>query len=149
ITAFSTSSSAVTLPVALDCLEEKCGINPRLTRFMIPLGITINMSGTALFVSAAALYLARAYGHPMTLNAQLSIVFISWITSFGIAGIPSGCLVALMIVLHSLGITNEAIGLIIGFDRILDMFRTICNIFANICCSVIVAYGDGQKLKIS
>jgi Na+/H+-dicarboxylate symporter len=84
----------------------------------------------------------------MTFNAQLSIVFITWITSFGIAGIPSGCLVALMIVLHSLGISNEAIGLIIGFDRILDMFRTVCNIFANICSSVIVAYSDGQELKI-
>lgn len=146
--AFSTSSSAVTLPAALDCLEQQCGLDPRLTRFMIPLGISINMSGTGLFTCASALYLSFSYGYPMNFMTQLTIVFLAWITSFGIAGIPSGCLVALMVVLNALGVPNEAIGLIIGFDRILDMFRTVCNIFANASCALFVAHADGQKITL-
>ncbi len=148
VTAFSTSSSAATLPVTLDCLENKMGVSQRVTRFMIPLGTTINMAGTALFVCAAALFLAKAYGLEMTLTHQASIVFISLLTSYGIAGIPSACLVALMIVLSSIGIPSEAVALIIGIDRILDMIRTLCNVYCNIACSLMVAHYEGEAIKI-
>jgi Na+/H+-dicarboxylate symporter len=148
VLAFATSSSSVTLPFTIDRLEQHVGVDSRLTRFMLPLGTTVNMSGTALFVCASALYLAHTYHYPMDLQSQFSIVFIAWLTSFGIAGIPSACLVALMVVLNAVGIPHQAIALIIGFDRILDMFRTMCNVFANVACTVLVASLNKEQLKL-
>ncbi len=148
LTAFSTASSSATLPVTMDCLEENVGVSNKVSSFVLPLGATVNMNGTALYECAAAMFLAQAYGLELGFGVQFSIVFIALLTSVGVAGVPSASLVAIAIILGAVGLPMEAIGVLLVFDRVLDMARTSVNIFGDACCATIVARMTGESTKI-
>ena len=149
LTAFSTASSSATLPVTMERLEEHAGVSNKICSFVLPLGATVNMNGTALYECAAAMFLAQAYGLELTFGIQFSIVIIALLTSIGVAGIPSASLVAIAIILNAVGLPVEAIGVLLVFDRILDMARTSVNVFGDSCCAVIVARLDGEKTNLA
>jgi Na+/H+-dicarboxylate symporter len=146
VTAFSTSSSAASLPVTMDCVEKRAGVSNRICSFVVPLGTSVNMSGSALYECVAALFIAQAYGIELTFVHQGIIVLLSLITSMGVAGIPSGSLVAILIILNSMGFPAEGLALILPVDRILDMCRTTVNVFSDSSCAVLVAHTEGEKV---
>lgn len=148
LTAFSTSSSSATLPVTMDTLEEKVGVSNDVSSFVLPLGATVNMNGTALYECAAAVFLAQAYGLELSFGVQFTIVTIALLTSIGVAGVPSASLVAIAIILAAVGLPVEAIGVLMVFDRVLDMCRTSVNIWGDACCATIVARLRGEKTKV-
>lgn len=139
--AFSTSSSAATLPVSMKS-AEKLGIPSSIYSFVLPLGATINMDGTALYQGVAALFIAQVYGVPLDISAQLTIVFIATMASIGTAPVPGVGIVMLIIVLQSVGIPEEGIALILGVDRILDMLRTTVNVTGDLTASVVIANSE-------
>lgn len=145
LTAFSTASSSATLPITMECVERDAGVSNRVSSFVLPLGATVNMNGTALYECVAAMFLAQAYGLELGFGAQFSIVAIALITSIGVAGIPSASLVAIAIILAAVGLPVEAIGVLFVFDRVLDMLRTSVNVFGDACCAVIVARLEGEE----
>ena len=149
LTAFSTASSSATLPITMDCVEENVGVSNKVSSFVLPLGATVNMNGTALYECAAAMFLAQAYGLELTFAVQFTIVTIALLTSIGVAGVPSASLVAIAIILVAVGLPVEAIGVLMVFDRILDMARTSINIFGDSCCAVIVARLSGEETKLA
>ncbi|MDX8400714.1 MAG: dicarboxylate/amino acid:cation symporter [Gallionellaceae bacterium] len=144
LTAFSTSSSAATLPLTMDCLEKNAGVSNRTTSFVLPLGATVNMDGTALYECMAAMFIAQAYGIELGFVQQFTIVLMALVTSIGVAAIPSASLVAISIILAAIGLPMEAIGLILAVDRILDMCRTSVNVFSDSCGTVIIARRTGE-----
>ena len=148
LTAFSTSSSSATLPVTMDTLEQKVGVSNEVSSFVLPLGATVNMNGTALYECAAAMFLAQAYGLDLSLGVQFTIVMIALLTSIGVAGVPSASLVAIAIILNAVGLPVEAIGVLMVFDRVLDMCRTSVNIWGDACCATIVARLRGEKTNV-
>jgi Na+/H+-dicarboxylate symporter len=148
LTAFSTASSSATLPVTMECVEDNVGVSNKISSFVLPLGATVNMNGTALYECAAAMFLAQAYGLELSFGVQFSIVFIALLTSVGVAGVPSASLVAIAIILGAVGLPMEAIGVLLVFDRVLDMARTSVNIFGDACCATIVARLTGEKTKV-
>ncbi|MEJ2115141.1 MAG: dicarboxylate/amino acid:cation symporter [Gammaproteobacteria bacterium] len=145
LTAFSTASSSATLPVTMDCVEDRAGVSNRVTSFVLPLGATVNMDGTALYECVAAIFIAQAYGLDLTLGTQVSIVVLALMTSIGVAGIPSASLVAIAIILAAIGLPAEGIGLILAVDRVLDMCRTAVNVFSDSCGAVIIGRTEGEK----
>jgi proton glutamate symport protein len=145
LTAFSTSSSSATLPLTLECVEKNAGVSNRTSSFVLPLGATINMDGTALYECVAAMFIAQAYGIHLGFVEQFTIVLVALLTSIGVAGIPAASLVAISIILAAIGLPAEAIGLILAVDRILDMCRTSVNIFSDSCGAVIIARSEGEK----
>ncbi|MEO1319877.1 MAG: dicarboxylate/amino acid:cation symporter, partial [Pseudomonadota bacterium] len=149
LTAFSTSSSSATLPVTMDCVENRVGVSGRVSSFVLPLGATVNMNGTALYECTAAMFLAQAYGLDLTFGVQFSIVVIALLTSIGVAGVPSASLVAIAIILAAIGLPVEAIGVLMVFDRVLDMARTAVNIFGDACCATIVARLEGEDTNVA
>jgi len=149
LTAFSTSSSSATLPITMECVEENVGVSNKVSSFVLPLGATVNMNGTALYECAAAIFLAQAYGLDLTFGVQFSIVVIALLTSIGVAGVPSASLVAIAIILGAVGLPVEAIGVLLVFDRLLDMARTSINVFGDSCCAVIVARLDGEETNLA
>jgi proton glutamate symport protein len=149
LTAFSTASSSATLPITMESVEQNVGVSNKISSFVLPLGATVNMNGTALYECAAAMFLAQAYGLDLTFGVQFSIVFIALLTSVGVAGVPSASLVAIAIILAAVGLPVEAIGVLLVFDRILDMARTSINVFGDACCAVIVARLTGEETKIA
>ncbi len=149
MTAFSTASSQATVPVTIDCVEKNAGVSNRVSSFIVPLGATVNMDGTAMYECVAALFLAQAYGLDLSFAQQFVVVVVALITSVGVAGIPSASLVAIAVILAAIGLPVEAIGLLFVFDRILDMVRTAVNIFGDSFCAVIVASLDGEKDLLS
>jgi Na+/H+-dicarboxylate symporter len=146
LTAFSTSSSSATLPVTMDNLEHRAGVPNKYTSFVLPLGATVNMNGTALYECMAAMFIAQAYGLELSIVTQFLVVTIALITSIGVAGVPSASLVAIAIILTAIGLPIEALGVLLVFDRILDMSRTATNVFGDACCTVIVARLQGEEL---
>ena len=146
LTAFSTASSSATLPVTMECVEEAAKVPNRISSFVLPLGATMNMNGTALYECGAVLFLAQAYGVELGLMTQAIIVFTALITSIGVAGIPSASLVAIAIILAAVGLPMDAIAVLFVFDRILDMVRTSVNVFGDSCCAVIVARLEGEPV---
>jgi proton glutamate symport protein len=146
LTAFSTASSSATLPVSMECVEEGAGVPNSISSFVLPLGATVNMNGTALYECGAVLFLAQAYGAELSIATQVLIVFTALVTSIGVAGIPSASLVAIAIILAAVGLPVEAIAVLFVFDRILDMARTSVNVLGDGCCAVIVARLEGQEL---
>jgi Na+/H+-dicarboxylate symporter len=148
LTAFSTASSSATLPVTMDCLEDNIGVSNKISSFVLPLGATVNMNGTALYECAAAVFLAQAYGLELSFGVQFSIVVIALLTSIGVAGVPSASLVAIAIILAAVGLPVEAIGVLMVFDRILDMCRTSVNVWGDACCATIVARLEGEQTKV-
>ncbi len=144
LTAFSTASSSATLPVTIDCVEDRAGVSNRVTSFVLPLGATVNMDGTALYECVAAIFIAQAYGLDLTFATQFSIVVLALMTSIGVAGIPSASLVAIAIILAAIGLPAEGIGLILAVDRVLDMCRTAVNVFSDSCGAVIIGRTEGE-----
>ncbi len=148
LTAFSTASSSATLPVTMDRLEEKVGVSNATSSFVLPLGATVNMNGTALYECVAAMFIAQAYGLDLTFGVQFSIVVIALLTSIGVAGVPSASLVAIAIILAAIGLPVEAIGVLLVFDRVLDMARTSINVWGDAVCATIVARLSGEKTNV-
>ncbi|HEY2810269.1 MAG TPA: dicarboxylate/amino acid:cation symporter [Rhabdochlamydiaceae bacterium] len=149
ITAFSTSSSSATLPITIDCVEKRAGVSNRICSLVIPLGTSINMSGSALYECVAAMFIAQAYGIHLSFGSQFLIIFLSLITSIGVAGVPSASLVAIIAILKAMGLPIEGIGLFIAVDRILDMCRTTVNVFSDSCCAILVAKTEGEDNVLS
>ena len=148
LTAFSTASSSATLPITMECVEKGAGVSNRVSSFVLPLGATVNMNGTALYECVAAIFLAQAYGLELAFSVQFSIVFIALVTSIGVAGIPSASLVAIAIILASVGLPVEAIAVLFVFDRVLDMARTSVNVFGDASCAVIIARLEGEETAV-
>jgi proton glutamate symport protein len=145
LTAFSTASSSATLPITMDSMERRAGISNRTSSFVLPLGATVNMNGTALYECVAAMFIAQAYGLELSFGIQFVIVVTALVTSVGVAGIPSASLVAIAIILAAVGLPVEAIGVLFVFDRILDMARTAINILGDCACAVIIAKLEGEE----
>lgn len=142
IIAFSTSSSAATLPVTMECLEENLKVPKKITGFVLPLGATINMDGTALYQGVAAVFIAQVYGIDLSLTDQLTIVFTAVLASIGTAPVPGVGIIMLVMILQAVHIPPEGIALILGVDRILDMARTISNISGDAAVTLSVAEGE-------
>ncbi len=145
LTAFSTASSSATLPLTLECVEKNARVSNRTASFVLPLGATVNMDGTALYECVVAMFIAQLYGLELSLVTQFTIVLIALLTSIGVAGIPSASLVAITIILAAIGLPLEAIGVVLAVDRVLDMLRTAVNVFSDSVGAVLVARMEGEK----
>lgn len=145
--AFSTATSNATIPMNIDTLEEKIGVNRRISSFTIPLGATINMDGTSIMQGVAVVFVAQAFGIQLTPADYLTVIATATLASIGTAGVPSVGLVTLAMVFDSVGLPVAGIGLIMGIDRILDMARTAVNITGDAVCTTIVAHQDGALDK--
>jgi len=144
--AFSTSSSAATLPITMECVEDNLGVDEEVASFVLPIGATINMDGTSVYQGVAAVFIAQAFGLDLSLSAQLGIVFTATLASIGTAAVPSAGIVMLVIVLAQAGIPEAGLALIFAIDRPLDMCRTIVNVTGDAAVSMIVGKSIG-KLK--
>ena len=149
LVAFSTSSSAATLPVTMKSAQTNLGISEEVASFVLPLGATINMDGTALYQAVAAVFIAQTLGIPLDLTAQLSIVFLALLASIGTAAVPSAGLVMLIVILETIGVPAAGIALILGVDRPLDMARTAANVTGDVTVAAIVAAGEGQLVSVA
>jgi proton glutamate symport protein len=149
LTAFSTASSSATLPLSLNCLEKRARVSNRIAGFVMPLGASMNHAGSALYECAAAMFIAQAYGLHLSFATQFTVVILALITSMGIAGIPASSLVGIAIILAAVGLPAEAIGILLVFDRILDMCRTAVNVLADAVCTVIVARLEGETAVLA
>jgi len=149
LTAFSTASSSATLPLSLQCLERNAKVSERIAGFVMPLGASVNHAGSALYECAAAMFIAQAYGLHLSFTTQFTVVVLALITSMGIAGIPAASLVGIAIILAAVGLPAEAIGVLLVFDRLLDMCRTAINVLADACCAVIVARLEGETAVLA
>ncbi len=145
LTAFSTSSSSATLPLTLDCVQRRAGVSPQTSSFVLPLGATINMDGTALYECAVVMFIAQAYGLDLSFAQQVLVVITALVTSIGVAGIPSASLVAIAVILGAVGLPLEGIGLVLVVDRVLDMCRTTVNVFSDSCGAVIIGRLQGEQ----
>jgi len=147
IIAFSSSSSNATLPVTIQCAEENLGVPKDVASFVLPLGATINMDGTALYQGVATVFIAQVYGIPLTIIDMLTIVLMATLASIGTAGVPSVGLITLTMVMRTIGVPLEGIALILGVDRILDMCRTVVNVTGDAAAAVVVASGEGSLAR--
>lgn len=136
--AFSTSSSAATLPVTMECARENLGVKKEVASFVLPLGATINLDGTAMYQSIAAVFIAQALGMELDFAAQLTIVLTALLASIGAAPVPGAGLIMLVIILEAIGVPSGGVALILGVDRILDMLRTTANVTGDAMVSVLV-----------
>lgn len=148
LTAFTTSSSSATLPLAMEAVEKKSGVSKQVASFVMPIGATVNMCGTALYECVSVLFIAQAYGIELSFVQQLIVVLTALLASIGAAGIPMAGLVVITIILSVLGLPLEGIGLILAVERILDMFRTSVNIWSDTCGAVAIARSEGESLKV-
>ncbi|WP_432408447.1 dicarboxylate/amino acid:cation symporter [Wukongibacter sp. M2B1] len=144
VTAFSTTSSSGTLPVTIKSVKENLGVSDRIASFVLPLGATINMDGTALYQGVCALFIAQVYGIELTMVQQGIIILTSTLGSIGTAGVPGGGFIMLSIVLQSVGLPLEGLALIGGIDRVLDMARTSVNVIGDTSAAVIVAASEKE-----
>mgnify|MGYP001167931309 FL=1 len=147
--AFSTSSSAATLPVTMERCEDHLGVSEEVSSFVLPLGATINMDGTSLYQAVAAVFIAQAFGYDLDLSQQLTIVLTSTLASIGAAAVPGAGMVMLVIVLSSIGIDPEGIALIFAVDRLLDMLRTVVNVTGDATVASVVAATEGQLKDVT
>ena len=149
-TAFSTSSSSSTLPVTMKCVKEKVKASNEVSGFVLPMGATINMDGTALYECAGVIFISQILGVELTISQQIIVVITALLASIGAAGIPSAGLVMIFIVTQAVGFNNEDVALIIGamlaVDRPLDMFRTMVNVTSDSIGTAIIAHSEGEKL---
>ena len=147
--AFSSSSSAATLPVTMKVAEERLGIKDDVSSFVLPLGATINMDGTALYQGVATLFVAQLFGHDLNFAAQISIILLATAASIGTAAVPSAGLVMLVIVFEQVGmghLIGAGIAILFGVDRIIDMCRTSCNVTGDLMVATVVASREGDLL---
>ncbi len=142
--AFSTSSSSATLPVTMEACEKNLGVPPQICSFVLPLGATVNMNGTALYQGVSAVFIAQVYGLPLSLEQQLMIVLTATLAAVGTAGAPGVGMLMMVIVLKQVGIPVEGISLIMGVERILDMFRTVVNITGDASAAVVIAHSESK-----
>lgn len=142
--AFSTSSSGATLPVTMEVAERDLGVSEEISSFVLPMGATINMDGTALYQAVAAVFIAQTIGMDLGLGAQLTIVFTALLASIGTAAVPGAGVIMLVIILESVGIPSAGIALILGMDRILDMCRTVTNVTGDAAVATIIAASENQ-----
>lgn len=140
--AFSTASSAGTLPVSKKCMEENCGVNAEISSFVLPIGSTINMDGTAIMQGAAVVFIAQACGVDLTLADYISVILTATLASIGTAGVPGSGVVMLSMVITQVGLPIEAIGVIMGVDRLVDMARTVVNITGDAVCTTVIARSE-------
>lgn len=144
--AFSTCSSSATLPVTMECAEDTIGVSKQISSFVLPLGATINMNGTALYQGVTALFIAQVYGMHLGLGDQLTIILTATLASIGAAGAPAMGVLMLVIVLKQVGIPLEGIALILGVERILDMFRTVINVTGDIAAATVIAKTENELI---
>ena len=144
LTAFSTASSSATLPVTLESIIYRTNISPAVSKFVLPIGATVNMDGTALYECVAALFLIQAYGVKITFLKAVMVILLALLTSIGVAGIPAASLVAIGVILMAVGLPLQALGVLLITDRILDMCRTTVNVWSDTCCTAIVARLSGN-----
>jgi len=146
LTAFVTRSSSATLPITMRNTQENLGVSEKVSSFVLPLGATINMDGTALYQGVCALFVAQAYGLSLGMGAQLSIVLTATLASVGTAGVPGAGLIMLTLVLTAVGLPLEGVALVAGIDAVLDMARTAVNVVGDSCVATVVASTEGEKL---
>jgi Na+/H+-dicarboxylate symporter len=142
--AFTTTSSSGTLPVTMTCAQENMGVSRNISSFVLPLGATINMDGTALYQGVCALFVAQAYGVDLSTGQYITIILTATLASIGTAGVPGAGLIMLSLVLTSVGLPLEGVAIIAGIDRILDMARTTVNVTGDAAVSVVIAKGEGE-----
>lgn len=142
--AFSTASSTAAIPLSIETLEEKLGVSGRISSFTVPLGATVNMDGTAIMQGVAVVFAAQAFGIPLTPGSYLTVILTATMASIGTAGVPGVGLITLSMVFASVGLPAEAIALIMGIDRILDMSRTAVNVTGDAVCTVIIAVQENE-----
>jgi len=142
--AFSTSSSAATLPVTMDCVHDDLKVSEEISQFTLPIGATVNMDGTSLYQAVAVLFLAQMHGLDLSLTQELTIVFTAVMASIGAAAIPSAGLIMLIMVLEAVGLNPAWIAIIFPVDRILDMCRTVINVTGDASVAVAVAESEGE-----
>jgi Na+/H+-dicarboxylate symporter len=146
--AFSTSSSSATLPVSMECAEEDLKMSKEVSSFVLPLGSTVNMDGTALYQGVAAVFIAQVFGMDLSVGDQLSIVLAATMASIGAAGVPGAGIVTLALVLTASGIPQVGLALILGMDRLLDMFRTAVNVTGDLSVAAVMATSEGETLLV-
>jgi len=144
LTAFSTSSSSATLPLTIESIEERAGVSNKISSFTLPLGATVNMDGTALYECVAAMFIAQAYGIELSFGAQMVVVVTALLASIGAAGIPMAGLVMISNILSAVGLPLEGLGLILAVDRVLDMTRTMVNVWSDSCGAAVIANSEGE-----
>ncbi|MEZ4939597.1 MAG: dicarboxylate/amino acid:cation symporter [Saprospiraceae bacterium] len=149
LVAFSTSSSGATLPVTIECCEEKLGVSEEISAFVLPLGATINMDGTALYQGVATVFIAQAVGMDLSLADQLNVLLLAVMASIGTAAVPGAGVIMLIIILESVHVPSAGIALILGVDRILDMLRTVTNVTGDCMVAVSIADSEGQLKVVS
>lgn len=142
--AFSTCSSSATLPVSMHCVQENLGVSKNVTSFVLPLGSTINMNGSALFQGMAALFIAQAYGLDLSIQALVTIVVTATLGAIGAAGIPGTGFIMLTVVFASVGIPIEGLALLAGIDRVREMISTVLNVLGDAVCAVYIAKQEGE-----
>jgi Na+/H+-dicarboxylate symporter len=147
--AFSTSSSSATLPVSMQAVEENVGVSKQITSFVLPLGATVNMDGTALYQAVATVFIAQIYGIELTIASQLTVVVMATLASVGAAGVPGAGMITLTMVLTAVGVPVEGLALVLGVDRLLDMLRTTVNVVGDCIAAVVLARLEGEPLRIS
>lgn len=148
IFAFSTSSSSATLPLSMNVAEKNLGVSKQVSSFVLPLGATINMDGTALYQAIAAIFIAQIFDIDLTLTQQLTVILTATLASVGAAGVPGAGMITLALVLDTLGVPATGIALIFGLDRILDMCRTIINITGDLTLTMVMAKSEGEVIEI-
>jgi proton glutamate symport protein len=149
LTAFSTSSSSATLPLTMEAVEHNAGVSNKVTSFVLPLGATVNMDGTALYECVAVMFIAQAYGVELTFIQQMIVVVTALLASIGAAGIPMAGLVMMSVVLTAVGLPLEGVGLILAVDRPLDMCRTTVNVWSDSCGAAVIARTEGEVIKVA
>jgi proton glutamate symport protein len=156
LTAFSTTSSAATLPMTIQCVEQRAGVSRRVTSFVLPIGATVNTDGTALYECVAVMFLAQLSGVQLDFGNQLLIVMMALVTSLGVAGIPAASMVAIAVILQAVNdnlpagqtIPIEALAILLVFDRLLDMCRTMVNVLGDSVATVVVARSEGEECEL-
>jgi Na+/H+-dicarboxylate symporter len=143
--AFSTSSSSATLPVSKQSCEQNLGLSEKTTSFVLPIGATVNMDGTALYQGVAAVFIAQIYGIDLTAGDQAKIVLSATLASVGAAGVPGAGMITLAMVLTTIGVPTEGVALVLGVDRLLDMFRTSTNVVGDCTATALIARTQGES----
>jgi proton glutamate symport protein len=144
---FSTSSSSATLPVSMRVSRENLGVSNEVSSFVLPLGATVNMDGTALYQGVAAIFIAQVYGMDLSISQQLVMILTATLASIGAAGVPGAGMITLAIVLDTANVDAAGIALIFGLDRLLDMFRTSVNIIGDLTCTSVMATSEGETIR--
>jgi Na+/H+-dicarboxylate symporter len=149
MTAFSSASSSATLPLTMDSVERRAGVPNQVSSFVLPLGATVNMDGTALYECVAAIFIAQVYGISLGLGEQVLVFFTALLASIGAAGIPMAGLVMIAVVLRAVGLPLEGVGLILAVDRVLDMCRTSVNVWSDAVGAALIARWEGYSTEAS